>query len=496
MHPAAALLALAGAALALALPAAAGTVNGHEVLVRPPNSMRENAMGTAHVDQAVLDAAARRRLARRGNNAAANYKYSLQTDCYGAFVPTPGESTFEANSADPFLQPFKPYKCPEGTFCLVDVRDNWRPFSSNFMNRGRCQAYSQEGDSCTSPYTGPAFHPIQADGTYFKRGTYCDPAGLECTGDTVAVLPPTCVQRRPKGVCYTNSIQGWSRTGFDPANVANLPGSDMWCPSSAGRAPNRTEIEFAARYFLSQNGENAVANNQSQMEMVPVPAGAGIVNFYGGAQAGNWRVGNELLLEVWPWPVCFKADGSCPAPGGKCVKTDCTSFPLGALPAPFLAGTMNYIYLWALFHTLVHNAPDLPTPRQLRAVDGLAFLLKQTHACVFCRWNFGELVDIYGPPSRGSEPGNAGTREGLAKWFWRAHNNANEHARITHRTSDALACAPDDEFCVGWDVCQNAGNPEGLMCNAAGKATVFENPSYTSPWFLAWEDAEDIWRFK
>lgn len=164
------------------------------------------------------------------------------------------------------------------------------------MNRGRCQTYATEGQSCTAAYPGPAFHPIQENGVYFKRGTFCDPSSLICTGDNVAVLPPTCVQKRPKDVCYTNHIQGWENPAFDPNNVASLPGSAMWCPSAAGRAPNRTELEFAARYFVSQTGENTVPNNESALEQNPVPAGAGISNFYGGSLAGNWRVGNELLM--------------------------------------------------------------------------------------------------------------------------------------------------------------------------------------------------------
>jgi hypothetical protein len=106
------------------------------------------------------------------------------------------------------------------------------------------------------------------------------------------------------------------------------------------------ELEFAARYFLSQNGENTIANNQSAMDSVPIPAGAGNVNFYGGAQARSWMVGNELLKQVWPYPVCYEKDGSCKGP--KCAKVDCTQFPLGALPAPYLAGNINYIYLWTL----------------------------------------------------------------------------------------------------------------------------------------------------
>ncbi|KAI9008483.1 hypothetical protein DFJ74DRAFT_358023 [Hyaloraphidium curvatum] len=419
------------------------------------------------------------------------------TDCFGALGSAPGAPTYKANSEDPFLQPNKPYVCPDGMFCLVDVRDNWRPFSDNFMNRGRCQAYAQEGQSCTPAFSGPAFHPIQEDGHYFKRGTFCDPASLLCTGDTVHVLPPTCVQRRPRNMCYTNSFKGWESPAFDPTNTATLPGSGMWCPSAAGRPPNRTELEFSGRYLVSQNGMNEVTNNQSAMEAVPVPNGAGIVSFYGGSQAGLWRAGNDLLKQLWPFPICFDADGTCPAPAGTpCARTECTSFPLGALQAPFISTAMNYIYLWTIFHTLAHNAPEIPNPAQLRAVDGLAFLVKQTHSCIFCRWNFGELVDAYGPPSRGTGPDDAGTRLGIAKWFWRAHNNANEHSRVTHRTSEALACSVDTKMCRGWDVCQKAGNEDALRCNPPGKATVFENPAYTSPWFLAWEDAEEIWRFR
>lgn len=102
------------------------TINGIEVIVPETGSVRENALQHQHTDHHLL----KPRNNNNNNNPtpASNYVYSPETDCYGALLPV-GEFTYTKNSPDPFLQPRKPYQCPEGTFCLVDVRDNWRPYS-------------------------------------------------------------------------------------------------------------------------------------------------------------------------------------------------------------------------------------------------------------------------------------------------------------------------------------------------------------------------------
>lgn len=103
----------------------AALLHGVDVVSLPCGGARENVVANLHRDTGFLGKA--RKLSKREN--ANNYVYSLETDCYGAFVAKPGGETYKKNSADPFLQPAKPYECPKGTFCLVDARANWRPFS-------------------------------------------------------------------------------------------------------------------------------------------------------------------------------------------------------------------------------------------------------------------------------------------------------------------------------------------------------------------------------
>jgi hypothetical protein len=351
------------------------------------------------------------------------------------------------------------------------------------MTRGKCEKWRKLDESCVVPHAlgftqgFSGIHLMDKMGKLPTRPMFCNPRDLICTGDTILVLPSTCVNKRPRKVCYTNEIKGWESTKWDPHNVVEAPGRGMWCPSAQKEKVSKTQLEHAARYFVSMNGENQIIKNIDALEYgrVETYSRPKVVNFYGGGRPETWNMANEALKAVWPYSVC-KHEGD-----------NCTKFPIEPISADYLSGHMGYIYLWTVFHVIAHNLPLVLTPQHLSAIDTIVILTQQFMSCVYCRANFEEIVIAIGLPSKTCTTGPQ-----VARYFWIAHNNANEHSRITHRVSDELECKLDPEFCQGWPACK--GNvPKGHRCNGKGKRTVFENSDYASPWFLSFEDAEAIW---
>merc|ERR1712238_440685 len=99
--------------------------------------------------------------------------------------------------------------CPFGTWCQVEVRDNWYPSDVSYINRGRCLPFAQEGGACDMAFDGGVTSfPRTADGGYFSRATLCGPK-LTCTGKHIFVLPPTCVKARdPSKGCMSTERNG------------------------------------------------------------------------------------------------------------------------------------------------------------------------------------------------------------------------------------------------------------------------------------------------
>lgn len=152
-----------------------------------------------------------------------------------------------------------------------------------------------------------------------------------------------------------------------------------------------------------------------------------------------------VLRALWPYPVC--ADGKSAPDGG------CTTFPLpvahrdddggftgdcigldgkqmtcpddGDVDLSFLkddgGGVIDYHCSWALIHAVSFNGPPVLRSAEREAFEQLIAYLSGQFDCKVCRNNFNEIIHHYGMPT-----GNI--REDYAKWFWQAHNNANEHS--------------------------------------------------------------------
>jgi len=444
----------------------------------------------------IVASVAAQQLPLQGATSQKPYVYAPDTDCYGGVMHNDHQVPYDKHQTGKHsaFVTREPFKCREDEWCRVEQRINWRPFAVNYMTRGRCEKWRTVGQSCTVAHglgmsnvgAFSGVHMTDSAGKLPQRPLFCKPGDSICTGDTILVLPATCVHKRPKHVCYTNQLDGWHKTHWDPDNVAEAPGRGMWCPSAQKSPVTREQLEYAARYFVSMNGENQIIDNIDDLESgrVETFARPKVVNFYGGGRKETWRLANEALESVWPFPICINS--SQDAVHRK--KQGCTSFPIAPISADHLAGHMGYIYLWTVFHLIAHNLPLVLTPKHLAAIDTLVILTQQFMSCVYCRANFEEIVNTVGLPSKTCSNGQQ-----VAKWFWIAHNNANEHSRITHRVSDELECKLDAQFCQGWHKCKDDSLKPGFRCNGKGKRTVFENPDYTSPWFLSWQDAQSIW---
>eukprot|EP00913_Durusdinium_trenchii_P001618 g1497.t3 len=101
---------------------------------------------------------------------------------------------------------------------------NWYPWDVSYMNRGRCLPYVQLNGACEPQFEGDdAWNqkalPRKANGEFFERPVLCAPE-LICTGETIHVLPSTCVKRRlPEAGCMSSA----------PFCAGRSPGD---CPSS------------------------------------------------------------------------------------------------------------------------------------------------------------------------------------------------------------------------------------------------------------------------
>lgn len=361
-----------------------------------------------------------------------------------------------------------------GTWCNVIARDNWYPWDVSYMSRGRCVPYATEGQACEVP-SGLAPFPMKKDGTYFERATLCDPSTLICSGESIAVLPPTCVLRRtPADGCISTKSHG-------------CPGrpDDATCPDSRfcqrpGSKLSQLQLEQCATVFngfngpsfsigLSTSGNADSPDDEEAWRGLPsdnnFEAGIVKVRRNAGEHGESTALANEILRTLWPYPVCGEGRrGSCPE--GSVALVDacvpCTSFPLpsvrrdddgGLLPinglcdaggsdcrnASYLLngttgrpldglGAIDYQCSWAIMHALSHNGPPVLTVEQAAAFISLIRYVQGQFDCKVCRSNFMMIVEDFKLPT-------GYVRADYAAWFNLAHNNANEHSYATHSPS-------------------------------------------------------------
>lgn len=397
-------------------------------------------------------------------------------------LPQPDDPNFPLLAAVPPEQRGKgpdcylfPGSCPQGMWCQYEDRPRW--WTKEQSTRGRCVPYQKECYSCTSsvdddlanPSDFPALNrsAFTSDGQYLVRPTVCEP-GLVCTGDTIPVLPPTCVKARPRdrthSVTRDEMIQ-WSlrfvRLGGRPSKGLN----DRTC-----RLHNEKGV--CERYV-----DDAVS---------PLTKGA--------SQQNILVTANNILHVLWPsvlgpFPGPFipgELDRNVPACDDPQYVASLTDYQKAnggpdyraPIPAngkknapPCLWKNFDTAYndegpsIWSLIHTITANLPERLSDKQVEALRTIPMYLRMYLSCGTCRGHIKEhLIDIGIPTSN--------RRDDWFRYFWRAHNFVSEqtaHTRIGENTDGGLPWACDAQGCAG---------------------------KYVYPWFMPLSEAYKQWRIQ
>lgn len=400
----------------------------------------------------------------------------------GELLPKPDDPNFPLLAKVPPEQRGKgpdcylfPGTCPNGTWCQYDDRSRW--WTKENSTRGRCVPFQKECYSCTGSVSDdvsnnkdfPALnsHTVTREGQYIARPTLCAP-GLVCTGDTIPVLPPTCVTARPPdrtGPPTRQEMISWSlrfvRLGGRPSKGLQ----DRSC-----RLHDETGV--CTRY--TDDRVSALTKGAPQREIVETT--------------------NNFLRILWPkqlgpFPGPFvpgREDASVPScddPTYLASLTDYQRANGGAdyrapIPAdgkrnapPCLWKSSDTAYndegpsIWSLLHTITANLPETISQEQKEALRRIPMFLRMYLSCGDCRGHIKEhLIDIGIPDSS--------SRDDWFRYFWRAHNYVNEqtaHTRAGENTDAGLPWACETKECAG---------------------------KYVYPWFMPLETAYAQWKIK
>jgi hypothetical protein len=255
----------------------------------------------------------------------------------------------------------------------------------------------------------------------------------------------------------------------------------------------RTRLEQCGSVFNSFNGPNFAFSYEGQGQTGPLQGNVGLPND-GDIEAGgtatvlkreqhrgvnyvNSEVVNGVLAKLWPYKVCNYKE-----------QKDCTEFPLpmldrdsdGSITGRYTNGTvaswlpvggrgvLDYHCSWMILHTLSMNGGPVLAEEERSAFIEAILYLSSEFDCKVCRSNIVRITDLYGLPQ-------GHLRVDFAKWFWRAHNHANEHTYATHSPSQQQI----DEM--------------PYLSNDDRRWSMWGNARYMHPWFMTFRDAQKLW---
>ena len=365
---------------------------------------------------------------------------------------------------DALLQTFK-YTCETGialddaAFPPGNLAEIWKPI------RGQCLEYRQVKQSCLDEplsFSDPEFNPVYnrypSEKTFY-RPLVCDPKGgkgggpLACTGPDYDVLPNTCVDVRPKDIC-------WKGPWWDSSD----------CPRTHKDAPPGGGLTRPQLLNISQ----------TLITLFPGEVGyPGTCTFWDansvtGKLALRFRkqVGNILTTL---WPIDRGVGKAAPTldqiiasiPGLASIISDPHScYDQENVPGSDVAGYLANLgalssqpnKVWSAVHFLMHNQPSPMSPRRVNAAVSIVSFLLEAFWCDDCRGAFYDIVEKVGPPPHSNDP------YVHQRWWWGAHNLASEHVAAVR-----------------------GGNP---WTHQLGQSDVKE---YQNPFFMEWETAVKQW---
>ena len=347
--------------------------------------------------------------------------------------------------------------CPSSSQTFSNA---WRPI------HGQCVPFRQEQQSCFQQQDlSPAFtgslaprYMLDRNGAPMERPLACAP-DLTCTAPNFYVLPSTCVQKRPRDICYYGP---WWDSSDCPRQKMMQPGLNYHLTVDA-------MISAAMLY----PGEIASMGSCTYWDRTTT-LGKSVL-----------RVREEvyqIAVDLWPYhllkppPSLEQLSEMLPDPFWYLVHVKKMSPEEASRECPIYANDKNSEVskllakasilsaqpnkVWSLVHFLTFNLIDLQiTQEKGLASQALATLLAQNFWCNDCR-SFFEVgvIEPFGMPP-------LATGMDIAKWWHHAHNTASEHVATTR-----------------------AGHPWIHQLDALR--------SYQNPFYMTWEDAYHMWHVK
>ena len=469
---------------------------------------------------------------------------SILTDYCGGVVPDSGyTSSMNAvgpggagSGGGPFPSPWKPaqgvcvkYRDAQQS-CKPSLKGSGNFYSDSFIALADATKTSTPsldrpltcgpglvctGDDAALPSTCVARPPEGGEGNAFSGGIQigarleqqsCSDShpcaeGLTCTGADFEVLPHTCVEARPRDVCFAGPWWDSSRcprTSVDapcggisaamaheallsalllaPGEVVYPGRCGYWTGPSAGW---NERLDRVRRQIYDVFAALWPAPNPAR-GLAPMPPFASLeASFYLGTSPANrtTRVTagecNDASMAEFSTPNglpsgCVIESGECLCGGDACGpaggSTECETCRIKAALANAAQRASRPALVWSLVHWTMHNLPRTLTREQVEASKAIALILKDLFWCNDCRGFFaiGVLGSVGYPP-------DSTRREDHARYWNMGHNIASEHVATTR-----------------------GGHP-WIFQLANQSAGPFTGEAYQNPFFMPYEAAVRQW---
>ena len=341
--------------------------------------------------------------------------------------------------------------CPKTS----QVFDNaWRPI------RGQCVSYRKEQQSCFQAQELPRHleprYKLDPKGFPMERPLACAP-NLACTAPNFNVLPSTCVQKRPKDICYYGP---WWDSSDCPRAKTRAPGLSYNLTvdamiSAAMLYPSEIASQGSCAYWdrTTSVGRSVLLVRQQVYRIASELWPSHVLK----ASPPSLETLSRLLPDPFEYLVKVrgmtreKASEMCP----KLAQLKSSRVAKLLAEAQVLASQPNKV--WSLVHFLTFNLLEVQIHQKGLASQALASLLAQNFWCNDCRSFFQVgVIEQFGLPPLGS-----GIE--IARWWHHAHNVASEHVATTR-----------------------AGHPWIHQLDALKE--------YQNPFYMTWQDAYEMWR--
>jgi hypothetical protein len=284
-------------------------------------------------------------------------------------------------------------------------------------SRGRCVKYRQENQSCVPQYASTLnLLPKMEDGKQFERPLLCDTnKNLVCTGPNFDVLPSTCVQERPRDICYFGPW--WDSTICPRVETTAAGGMDYEMTLDTVRSflllfPGDVASPSDCEYW-DVNTDLGKATLAARMDSYNI-----VKALWPSHLGGKFEIPGLPSFDTFETnfylPLVSRAD--CDAHAA--TEEDGSEISYQLALAHIRAERANFI--WSLVHFLMHNQPAVST--SITAVSrNIAMLLSQRFWCTNCRSYWTGVLEKYGLPPDSMNPLEH------AKYWNFGHSVASEH---------------------------------------------------------------------